>query len=57
MPFLKEAPSFEGLMANLSCEVSASKARMFPLVDFIDTPGLVDGVPLRNCAGSVAAAR
>lgn len=33
----------KGLMENLTTRVSASKAKQFPLVDFIDTPGLVDG--------------
>jgi hypothetical protein len=28
---------------NLFTEISTSRERSFPLVDFIDTPGLVDG--------------
>lgn len=34
---------FEGLLSNLFTEVSSSKERNFTCVDFIDTPGLVDG--------------
>lgn len=33
----------KGLMENLSTMVSISQERCFPNVDFIDTPGLVDG--------------
>ena len=32
-----------GLMENLFTLVSVSHAKSFPMVDFIDTPGLVDG--------------
>lgn len=30
-------------MDYLSTEISTSKKRQFPLITFIDTPGLVDG--------------
>ena len=33
----------KGLIENLSTHVSVSEERCFPNVDFIDTPGLVDG--------------
>ena len=33
----------KGFIENLTTRVSVSKAKQFPLVDFIDTPGLVDG--------------
>lgn len=33
----------KGLLENLSTQVSVSEERCFPNVDFIDTPGLVDG--------------
>jgi len=32
-----------GIPEYLQAEVSTSKERLFPLVNFIDTPGLVDG--------------
>lgn len=32
-----------GFYEHLAVNVSTSKAREFPMVDFIDTPGLVDG--------------
>lgn len=35
--------SFSGILPNLSTEVTTSKERAFNCVDFIDTPGLVDG--------------
>eukprot|EP00271_Cylindrocystis_brebissonii_P021001 TRINITY_DN7313_c0_g1_i3.p1 TRINITY_DN7313_c0_g1~~TRINITY_DN7313_c0_g1_i3.p1 ORF type:complete len:519 (+),score=96.65 TRINITY_DN7313_c0_g1_i3:216-1559(+) len=35
--------AFEGVSSNLYTEVSSSKERNFSCVDFIDTPGLVDG--------------
>ena len=34
---------FDGLIDYINTEVSTSKAKKFPLVTFIDTPGLVDG--------------
>ena len=34
---------FEGIQANVFTEVSTSKEKNFPAIDFIDTPGLVDG--------------
>jgi hypothetical protein len=35
--------SFPGLLNYLTTEISSSKQKKFPLVSFIDTPGLVDG--------------
>ena len=35
--------SFLGLIEYINTEVSASKSKKFPLVTFVDTPGLVDG--------------
>jgi hypothetical protein len=34
---------FLGLLNYLTTEISSSKQKKFPLVSFIDTPGLVDG--------------
>lgn len=34
---------FEGLLNYIATEISSSKQKKFPLVSFIDTPGLVDG--------------
>lgn len=43
-PQLKKIECFgKGLLENLSTCVSVSQERCFPNVDFIDTPGLVDG--------------
>lgn len=42
-PYLEGFGSFTGILPNLSTEISTSKERNFPCVDFIDTPGLVDG--------------
>ena len=43
-PQLKGVEKFgKGLIENLSTIVSVSQERCFPNVDFIDTPGLVDG--------------
>ena len=33
----------EGILESLETRVSASQNKRFPLIDFIDTPGLVDG--------------
>ena len=35
--------SIPGMNPNLFTEISSSRERSFPLVDFLDTPGLVDG--------------
>ena len=35
--------SIPGMNPNLFTEISSSRSRSFPLVDFLDTPGLVDG--------------
>mmetsp|Transcript_11338 Transcript_11338/g.21478 ORF Transcript_11338/g.21478 Transcript_11338/m.21478 type:complete len:464 (+) Transcript_11338:74-1465(+) len=40
---LSDITQFEGINANLFSEVSTSKEKNFSCVDFIDTPGLVDG--------------
>ncbi len=32
-----------GLLEYLATEISTSKSKKFPLVTFVDTPGLVDG--------------
>lgn len=40
---LSEISQFEGINANLFTEVSTSKEKNFSCVDFIDSPGLVDG--------------
>lgn len=34
---------FLGLLNYITTEISSSKQKKFPLVSFIDTPGLVDG--------------
>lgn len=36
-------PSPKGFVDYLTTEISTSKQKKFPLVTFIDTPGLVDG--------------
>ena len=42
-PHFKPLAEFDGLIDYINTEVSTSKAKKFPLVTFIDTPGLVDG--------------
>lgn len=42
-PHLQEIFEFPGFKDKLTCEVSTSNEKHFPLVDFIDTPGLTDG--------------
>jgi len=42
-PHFKPLAEFDGLIEYINTEVSASKAKKFPLVTFVDTPGLVDG--------------
>lgn len=42
-PQLKELQKIDGFVDFLTTEVSTSKQKKFPLVTFIDTPGLVDG--------------
>jgi len=42
-PYLKPLQNFPGVVDFLSTEISCSRARKFNLVNFIDTPGLVDG--------------
>ena len=44
-PYLKELKSRFGkaLIENLTTSVSTSQAKKFKMVDFIDSPGLVDG--------------
>lgn len=41
--YLEDFGHFEGLLPNLFTEISTSKERSFSCVDFVDTPGLVDG--------------
>mmetsp|Transcript_15700 Transcript_15700/g.42607 ORF Transcript_15700/g.42607 Transcript_15700/m.42607 type:complete len:447 (+) Transcript_15700:79-1419(+) len=41
--FLKDFQQFEGIIPNLFTEISPSKEKNFACVDWIDTPGLVDG--------------
>lgn len=41
--YLEDFGQFEGLLPNLFTEISTSKERSFSCVDFVDTPGLVDG--------------
>jgi hypothetical protein len=41
--YLEDLGGFEGLLPNLFTEVTTSKERSFACVDFVDTPGLVDG--------------
>jgi hypothetical protein len=41
--YLEGFDAFEGVPANLFTEISTSKERSFAAVDFVDTPGLVDG--------------
>lgn len=42
-PHFEPLRKLEGVVDYLTTEVSSSKARKFSLVQFIDTPGLVDG--------------
>ncbi|XP_018017429.1 uncharacterized protein LOC108674042 [Hyalella azteca] len=42
-PHFQPLQQIEGVPDYLNTEISTSKARKFPLVTFIDTPGLVDG--------------
>lgn len=47
-PFLKELMHVDtdlkaGFFENLTTKVSRSKSKLFPYVDFIDTPGVIDG--------------
>jgi hypothetical protein len=41
--YLEDFASFDGILPNLFTEVSNSTERSFNAVDFVDTPGLVDG--------------
>ena len=41
--YLKDITKFDNVLDNLITEVVPSKERLFPLVDFVDTPGLTDG--------------
>ena len=40
---LKELLSTDKIIDYLATEVTTSKQKKFPLITFIDTPGLVDG--------------
>ncbi|XP_062993966.1 uncharacterized protein LOC134406459 [Elgaria multicarinata webbii] len=42
-PHFQALQSFKGVPEYLSTEICTSKQRQFPLVTFLDTPGLVDG--------------
>jgi len=42
-PHFKPLADFPGLLSYLNTEICTSKQKKFPLVTFIDTPGLVDG--------------
>lgn len=42
-PHFKPLAEFPGLLEYLQTEISTSKQKKFPLVTFVDTPGLVDG--------------
>ncbi|XP_059490341.1 uncharacterized protein LOC132205358 [Neocloeon triangulifer] len=42
-PHLKPLSRIPGVVDFLSTEISTSKQKKFPLVTFVDTPGLVDG--------------
>ncbi|CAF1685230.1 unnamed protein product, partial [Adineta ricciae] len=42
-PYLRPLGNIPGLMNYLTTEISSSKQKKFPLVSFVDTPGLVDG--------------
>jgi len=42
-PHFKPLAEFPGLLSYLNTEICTSKVKKFPLVTFVDTPGLVDG--------------
>ncbi|CAF0992639.1 unnamed protein product [Rotaria sordida] len=42
-PYLDPLGNIPGLLNYLTTEISSSKQKKFPIVSFIDTPGLVDG--------------
>jgi len=42
-PHFKPLADYPGVVDYLSTEISTSKQKKFPLVTFVDTPGLVDG--------------
>ncbi|EGD72335.1 hypothetical protein PTSG_00356 [Salpingoeca rosetta] len=42
-PFIKDIVEEAGLKSSIVTEVSASRQKAFPLITFVDTPGLVDG--------------
>merc|ERR1719412_409514 len=42
-PHFKPLAEFPGLLSYLNTEICTSKQKRFPLVTFVDTPGLVDG--------------
>ena len=41
--YLEDFAAYQGLLPNLFTEVTTSSERSFGAVDFVDTPGLVDG--------------
>ncbi|CAF4183025.1 unnamed protein product [Adineta steineri] len=42
-PYFRPLGNIPGLLNYLTTEISSSKQKKFPLISFIDTPGLVDG--------------
>eukprot|EP00093_Oithona_nana_P015071 15071.XXX_797237_791838_1 [CDS] Oithona nana genome sequencing. len=42
-PHFKPLADFPGLLEYINTEISTSKQKKFPLVTFVDSPGLVDG--------------
>ena len=51
--YLEDFASFNGILPNLFTEVSTSTERSFNAVDFVDTPGLVDGDMQVGCVRNV----
>lgn len=47
--YLEDLGGFQGLLPNLFTEITTSTERSFACVDFVDTPGLVDG-DMKVCA-------
>jgi len=42
-PYLRGIQKFTGVMEHLEVRVSTSDAKEFSTIDFLDTPGLIDG--------------
>ncbi|KAI7690042.1 hypothetical protein SSS_06310 [Sarcoptes scabiei] len=47
-PYLKQLESIDGVLANLNVELTPVKSRQSHLINFIDTPGLVDALCKRT---------